>query len=327
MFLTIVISANLLMLIAMTVFLVARYVPIITNLFMNVTIRRVQDGDERSRGEDVSFETADGVRLVGTLGPPRDFRGSTPVVVFCHEFTSNRHSAVKYARFLEQAGFRVFTFDFRGHGDSDCPGGYAPRQWVTQYELADLRAALSYLRSRDDVRGSRVALFGVSRGAAVAIVAASNDPDVACVACDGAFSTSHTLKSYMRRWAPIFVERHVLVLSRLEWVLSLFRWAGTKLAEHRLGVRFVQLSAALRNLKQPILMIHGHEDGYVEVQQVKLLTELVGAPKELWIVPGADHNRAVEVAPSEYRQRLVRFLRSKLKTRGSELKSPTTLEL
>jgi len=70
-----------------------------------------------------------------------------------------------------------------------------------------------------------------------------------------------------------------------------------------------------------------HEDSYVEVQQVKLLTELVDSPKELWIVPGADHNRAVEVAPSEYRQRLVRFLRSKLKTRGSELKSPTTLEL
>ena len=125
MFVTIVIASVVLMTVSSVVFLLARYIPIIANLIMNVTIRRVAGEHAPLEGETVAFETADGVRLVGTLTPPVPGRPTAPVVVFCHEYTSDRHSATKYGWFLQEDGFRVFAFDFRGHGDSDCPQTYS----------------------------------------------------------------------------------------------------------------------------------------------------------------------------------------------------------
>jgi len=319
--LTIVIASVLLMLTASVVFLFARYAPIIANLFMNITTRRVQNGELPLTGEDVTFETTDGVRLAGTLGRVPATGTDVPVVVFCHEFMSGRHTVTKYASFLEAGGFRVFTFDFRGHGDSECPLGYVPRQWVTKHEVSDLRAALRYLRDREDVGDAAVGLLGLSRGAVAAIAVAGDDPTVSGVVADGAFSTDHTLHSYMRRWAPIFVDRRMLPFSRFEWILGTFRRVGIRLAEHRLGVRFVSVLPALRRLSVPVFFIHGQEDSYVEPDQAKLLSDLVDGRKALWIVPHADHNKAFDVAPVEYGRRVVRFFQTSLpfdKAQGPE---------
>ena len=310
MILAIVISAVLLTFMATVVFLLARYAPIIANLFMNITVRRVQNGEVPLAGEHVTFETTDGVRLAGTLGRPPTDGSAAPVVVFCHEFTSNRHSVTKYAWFLEAAGFRVFTFDFRGHGDGDRPRDFLPRPWVTQHEVSDLRAALRYLRDREDVGDVPVGLLGISRGAVAAIAVASEDPSIVGVVADGAFSTDWTLHGYMRRWAPIFVDRRMLLLSSPDWVFSIFRRVGTALAEHRLGVRFVSLLPVLRRLKTPVFLIHGKKDGYIEAGQAGLLYELAGGPKDLWIVPKADHNQAVDVSPAEYSRRVVHFFQT-----------------
>jgi pimeloyl-ACP methyl ester carboxylesterase len=322
---TIVVSALVLVVVAEAVFVLIRYLPIVANLFMNVTVRPEPAEGGRLDGEDVAFATADGVLLAGTLTrAPREGPsalgspsatggvGGSPVIVFCHEFGADRHSAVKNAACLRDAGFRVFAFDFRGHGDSEQPVGYSPRHWVTEYEVRDLRAALAYLKDRRDTAGARVGLFGMSRGASTAIVVAADDPFVAGIVSDGAFSTGHTLHSYMRRWGPIFVDPYLLLLSRPDSVLSVFRWLATKLAEHRMAVRCVSVVRALRRLKTPILFVHGEKDSYIEMDQAKLLFELAGGSKELWVVPEADHNQAVDVAPTEYSRRVVHFFRAVL---------------
>jgi len=309
---TIVVSAVVLMVVAETVFVAIRYLPIVANLFMNVTVRAEPGEAERLRGEEVAFDTADGVRLVGTLTRAPGDLPSAPVIVFCHEFGADRHSAVKNVAFLRDAGFRLFAFDFRGHGESEIQVGYSPRHWVTEYELRDLRAALTFLKDRRDTTGARIGLLGMSRGAATAIIVAADDPSVVAVVSDGAFSTSHTLHDYMRRWGPIFVDPYLLVLSRPHFVLSTFRWLAMKLAEHRMAVRCVSVVRALRRLKTPILFIHGEKDGYIEMGQAKLLFEIAGGPKELWVVPEADHNEAVDVAPAEYGRRVMHFFRAAL---------------
>lgn len=309
---TIAISSAVLLVTAGVVFLLARYTPIVANLFMNITIRRVHNGDVRFEGEDVTFRTADGVKLVGTLGPAPSGVSDAPVIVFCHPFTADRHSAARYASFLERGSFRVFTFDFRGHGDSEHPARYVPRQWITRYEINDLRAALRYLRDREDVSTAHVGFLGLSRGAVTAIAVASEEESVSGIVADSAFSTRYTLHSYMRRWAPIFVDPRMLLLSAPDWIFSIFRWVGTRLAEHRLGVRFVSLMPALRRLKHPVFFVHGEKDSYIDKEQAELLYELAGGGRELWIVPGAEHNGAVDVKPAEYSRRVAGFLRTSL---------------
>ena len=307
---SIVISAFLLVLVAETVFIAIRYIPIVANLFMNIAVRPETGEGTRLEGEDVAFQTTDGLRLAGTLTGASAENPSTPLIVFCHEFGADRHSAVKNAAFLRDAGFRVFAFDFRGHGDSEHPVGYSPRPWVTEHEVTDLCAALAYLKERQDTRQAWIGLLGVSRGASTAILVAADDPSVAGIVSDGAFSTSHTLHNYMRRWSPIFLDPILLFMSRPDFVLSVFRWLAAKLAEHRMAVRCPAIVPALRRLRIPILFVHGEKDGYIGTDQAKMLFGMAGGRKELWVVPGADHNEAVDVAPAEYSQRVVHFFQA-----------------
>ena len=56
-----------------------------------------------------------------------------------------------------------------------------------------------------------------------------------------------------------------------------------------------------------LFLIHGEEDPYVSVEEVRRLYDAAGEPKELWIAPGAGHRRVDQVYPDDYRDRVVSF--------------------
>lgn len=308
----IVIASIVTLAVALAIFILVRYVPIIARLFMNVTVRPGRDDGRRFEGEDVSFETADGVRLAGTFAPPMAGAPRAPIIVFCHAFTENRHSAVRYAGFLREEGFRLFTFDFRAHGESGCPEGYTARQWVTEGEVFDVRAALRYLRSRPDTAGCRIAFFGISRGAVAALMVAGAEPSIAAVVSDGAFSTVRVLDAYIHRWAPIFVPSRTALRVTPKSVFHFYRNLALGLAQHRLGVKFLEIKPALKRLRANALFIHGACDSYLDVAGAEEIRAAAAGPSDLWVVPDADHNEAVETAPEEYRRRIGAFFRESL---------------
>ena len=127
------------------------------------------------------------------------------MIVYCHEYLSDRWSFYPYVDHLRDLGYDIFTFDFRNHGASDLDPDYAPLQWTTEHEIHDLRAALAYLRTRDDHDPAGFGLFGVSRGGTTALIAAAAEPDVWGVITDGAFPTQGTMVAYIVRWAQIYV--------------------------------------------------------------------------------------------------------------------------
>src|SRR5207249_7816591 len=134
----------------------------------------VQSGFEAVRGDEVDFFAADGIRLRGILvqsQAPGDRRG---LIVFAPEFKSNRLSFARYCRGLLDAGYDVFSFDFRGHGTSASEEGYTPRQWASDRELSDMKAALAYAEGWLEQQGRpmRLGLFGISRGACAGILGA-----------------------------------------------------------------------------------------------------------------------------------------------------------
>src|SRR6267142_2325129 len=112
------------------------------------------------RAEDVTFHAADGVLLSGWLvkGTPR-----APVIVLCHDLGGSRSALLNSAVSLNRAGYALLVFDFRGHGLSMGSGGY-----LGVDEKSDILGAIAFLKSRSDVDGSRVGLWG---GA---------EPDTAC---------------------------------------------------------------------------------------------------------------------------------------------------
>ena len=60
---------------------------------------------------------------------------------------------------------------------------------------------------------------------------------------------------------------------------------------------------------RPVFIIHGRYDNIVPPFQAKLLFKHAGEPKEIWLVPGAKHNKCAELGGFEYKQRLSNFFR------------------
>jgi hypothetical protein len=55
-------------------------------------------------------------------------------------------------------------------------------------------------------------------------------------------------------------------------------------------------------------MIHGAKDAYIGPEIARQLFGRAGEPKELWVVPGAKHNRCREVEADAYAARVENFL-------------------
>jgi pimeloyl-ACP methyl ester carboxylesterase len=284
-----------------------RYVPIVARIFEQAPVFQPLRAEPAPGGEPVEFQTEDGLTLLGDY-----YRSPAPrrsgVVVFCHEFLGNRHSAHPYADSLLDAGFDLFTFDFRNHGDSTSEPGVDPIQWVSDRDQSDLRAAVRYLQTRPDRDPAGIALFGVSRGGGVALCQAADDPSVWAVATDGAFPTHETMLSYVLRWAEIYVG-NMQFWGRLPRSFFAFAaWAGRVQAQGKLHRRFPAVERAAARLgPRPWLAIHGARDAYIGPEIARDLVSRASDRAELWLVPDAKHNRCREVAPEMYRDRLSSF--------------------
>jgi len=311
---------------AVLIYVVIRYSPIVGRifeekpLFLPLRVARTHDG------EDVRFPTRGGLHLAGTYLKARTPQRSG-VLIFCHEYLSDRWSALPYLDHLRDYGFDILTFDFRNHGASDKDPRYNPLQWVTDHEVHDLQAAVAYLRSRPDTDPAGYGLFGVSRGGGTAICAAATDRGAWGVVTDGAFPTRGTMVAYIHRWAEIYV--------RTPWVWKLMPrvsfeflgWSGRMRTQLRLGCRYSNIEQAVTRLApRPWLAIHGQKDAYIGLAIAEKFYQLAGDPKEMWVVPLAKHNRCREKAPQAYADRLLSFYGKYAPRRPQPIEITTTPE-
>lgn len=132
------------------------------------------DGAER---RDVRFPCGDGV-CAGWLYLPAG-AARPPVVLLAHGLAGTRDAGLPFlAERFARDGLAALAIDYRNFGASSG----APRQLVDPWsQLEDLRAALLWLRSRPEVDGARVALFGTSLGGGHVLVTAAEDGHVQAV--------------------------------------------------------------------------------------------------------------------------------------------------
>jgi pimeloyl-ACP methyl ester carboxylesterase len=105
----------------------------------------------------------DGVTIAG------ESAGSGPDVVLLHGLTATRRYVVMGSKALPRAGYRVTTFDARGHGESS-PAA-APEQYEYRDLVADLEAVLDHLGA------DQAAIGGASMGAHTTMAFALAFPD------------------------------------------------------------------------------------------------------------------------------------------------------
>lgn len=264
---------------------------------------------EPIQGEIVNFRAMDGLSLRGMFLYGRGLQRKG-TILFLHEFASDMYSCARYCRPLINAGYDVFSFDFREHGGSSREDNYTARQWATNREMADMFGAIAFVEDWLEERNlpTEIGLFGISRGACAAILAAADYPRVACIVADGLFSTERTLEHLMKRWAYIFAKVKFVYENHPPAFWQFLTYLLLCYSSRKLNCTFPSVYKALKRMSaRPLLLIHGQRDSYIPVDQAQMLHDIAKDPKELWIVAGAKHNQGVTVQPDEYARRTVTF--------------------
>src|SRR6266498_1613712 len=222
-------------------------------------------------GEDVAFDTADGLRLGGWFVPATTAQSQATVLVL-NGNAGNRVARAPLATALSRAGLSVLLLDYRGYGGN--PG--SPSEPGL---LADARAARAYLAARGDVDPARLVYFGESLGAAVAVRLAVERPPMALV-----------LRSPFTSLADVGRVHYPFLPVRL---LLKDRYASIE---------------QVGGLRCPVLVLAGARDGIVPWEQSRRLAEASPEPKRFVLIPSADHNSLELLAGQRVIGELVRFV-------------------
>jgi len=215
-------------------------------------------------------------------------RGAAPLgtLVHFHGNAENMTSHFGFSAWLQDAGFNVFIFDYRGYGASsgekDLSGA-----------VLDGVAALEYVRSRPDVDKTCLLVLGQSLGAAIAVAAVKiSSEGVRGLALDSPFRS-------FRSVARDRLERLVLTWP-LAWPLSRVLISDRYSPERE-----------IRSLKGiPLLILHGDKDRVVPYPEGAALFKTAPEPKTLWAIEGGVHTDALGARKDVYRPKIVEFFRS-----------------
>jgi len=174
---------------------------------------------------------------------------------------------------LAALGVLALRFDFAYVGESS--GRF--EDLTCSGEVEDLGAALKFVQTR---HGGRIAIFGSSLGGTVALLFAAGEPDVATVVTlaapvhpenfPGRILTADRLEEWRRRGFIIYDGQRMNV-SLLE------------------DLEKIDVPAAAREIRCPVLILHGDADVVVPPADARELYECLPGSKRLSILPGGDH--------------------------------------
>ncbi|GAA3742087.1 alpha/beta hydrolase [Salinactinospora qingdaonensis] len=127
--------------------------------------------------EDITF-TAGDVELHGWVFHP-DTQGPAPTIVMAHGLAAVKEQYLdRYAERFAAAGLRTIVYDHRNFGSS----AGEPRQDIDPWvQVRDFQHAISYARSRADVDGERIGIWGTSFSGGHVLVLGAIDARVRCV--------------------------------------------------------------------------------------------------------------------------------------------------
>jgi dienelactone hydrolase len=184
-------------------------------------------GIDRGNFEDlpadsVTYQTEDGVQIVASwFVPPGETK--PPVVILLHEQGGSRAQWNELIPVLVKEGYAVLAPDLRGHGDSTTivrDGKEEPYQFSDSdrpMALADVKASVEWLKSRDDVDSTRIGMIGSRLGADLAYVSAGVFPEMKAAAI--ITPTRYKPEDPLLGSIPDYAAKHVFIMAG-----NLTRW-------------------------------------------------------------------------------------------------------
>ena len=233
----------------------------------------------------VQFQSSSGATIHGWLLQGKENAGA---IILMHGVQANRLAMLDRARFFSRKGFSVLLFDFQAHGESigaNITFGYL--------ESRDAQAAVDYVHSL--LPEEKIGVIGVSMGGA-AFLLAKPKLNVNAVMLEMVYPTieqavSNRITLRLGNWSTIFSPL-------LTWQLK-----------PRLGIDVKDLRPIdnVSTINIPKLFIVGEKDELTTLKESNALFAAADEPKELWIIPNANHVDSYSLVKDEYEQRVSTF--------------------
>lgn len=266
--------------------------------------------------QPISFYS-EGVKLDGDLFLPDDLRPGErrAGVVLCHGYTGVKDLYLPdNAAALNQVGYVVLTFDYKGWGKSE-----GARSRLAPFSrVADVQAAITFLGLQPSCDKQRIGLYGTSYGCATVVFTAAIDERVKCtVGVVGMGHGGHWMRSVRRpdEWFDLlaraekdrerrvvtgeseFVAREdVLLPDRQSAELAAKARAANPNAVGTIPLEYIDETLSFhpewvvdKIAPRPLLLIAAGDDRLVPPEDCRSLFDKAGEPKKLVVLPGVGH--------------------------------------
>uniref|UniRef100_A0ACD5ZKD3 Uncharacterized protein n=1 Tax=Avena sativa TaxID=4498 RepID=A0ACD5ZKD3_AVESA len=198
-----------------------------------------------------------------------------PCVTYCHGNSGCRADANEAAVILLPSNITVFTLDFSGSGLSD--GDYVSLGW---HEKEDLKCAVSFLRTNKQV--SRIGIWGRSMGAVTSLLYGAEDPSIAGMVLDSAFTNLYGLMLELVDVYKIRVPKFTVKMA-----LQYMRRTIQKIA--KFDIMDLNVVKVAPKTFIPALFGHGLDDMFIQPHHCDRIHEAYGGDKSIVKFEG-DHN-------------------------------------
>jgi len=231
--------------------------------------------------EEVQVITNQGYLLAGTLTIPLNESPPYPAVILItgshasnrdhvgdNEYPINTYRPFRQiADALSRRGIVVLRMDDRGYGCSE--GGDIYEATIPE-RADDIKAGLDYLKGRKEIDWNRLGLLGLSEGANIGPMIAAEDPSIrALVIMAGSATNGREILEWQVQYDTALIEgvtdeeRDRILKKRM---MDVEKWIaeGKTKRWRKSFVEYNPLPTA-RNVRCPVLIIHGHRDANVPV--------------------------------------------------------------
>lgn len=274
--------------------------------------------------EPVTF-AADGLKLSGAVHIPDDYRPGErrPALIMMHGFGANKNGGPEWiCRQFASWGYVALRFDYRGCGDSEGERGRV----IPTEEVADARAAVSYMAARPEVDPGAIALCGSSLGGGVAVQAAALDARVAAVIVENGVANGERLIRSMHTaesWTKFLVLIDDAAQARARGgkpkmihrfdIFEMPKQLQVNLTSNDSLMQFTADTALAffafrpedfigRVAPRPVLIMHSATDTVTRAEEAFALVRAAKPPVELHLLDGPTHfmfvNADARVAPT-----------------------------
>jgi len=239
--------------------------------------------------ENISFTTSDNIKIKGWLITSKKANGT---VIIGHGYPFDKGNILPVAKFL-YPDYNLLYYDHRYFGESS--GSIST---VGIREIRDIKAALDFVRKKFGKKP--VAFYGFSLSASAMLM---SNADVNAIIADSAYAN---LENMIKHIYSIFGPLKYPFVKTTNIISMVF---------FKIHPKNVSPAWTIKDIKTPILVMHGEKDSQIPVENAYLLKK--SNPNiELWIAKDADHGEAYSLYSGEYKKRVKDFLKKNMQIKN-----------